>query len=110
MARQGGDLNGSVCLSLASDWASSLLSFSTNERQRMALEYFVSERAPYLVISFRGPMRKDCVTVLQECQKLVQDSASNRIVLSLHGVTDLDPPAVAPFAALMKEVRDKKAK
>ncbi len=74
-----------------------------------SLEYFVSEKQAFLVVSFLGSMTKLTSRVLEKCQSEILQSEAKRFVLSFHDVTQLEPSAIPFLVRMQKALRDKGA-
>ncbi|MBI3554888.1 MAG: STAS domain-containing protein [Deltaproteobacteria bacterium] len=71
------------------------------------LQYVISEKAQFVVISFSGTMFKASVASLDECQTEVLKHPGNLFVLNLRDVTRIDNHAIPQFIKLQKALRDK---
>ena len=83
---------------------------STEENKTNELEYFLSEKGTFLVVSFNGSITKSTVPALEKCQGDVLNSQAQSVVLNLHDVTKVDLSGIPPFALLQHAIRKKPAK
>jgi anti-anti-sigma regulatory factor len=73
------------------------------------LEYFVSEKAPFAVVTFIGEMTKTTLSVLEDCQKDLTGRAATRFILVFRDVPKVELIAIRPLVALQKLMREKGA-
>ena len=74
------------------------------------LEYFISEKGDFLVVSFVGIMTKNTITVLEECLSEVEKSESKSVVLNFHDVTELTRSTHRILSQIQAAIRKKRGK
>lgn len=73
------------------------------------LEYFISEKNGFAVLSFLGPITKSHAPVVERSTEDLLSCESRRIVLSFHDVTDIDMAGIAALTRMQLLVRKKPA-
>ena len=73
------------------------------------LNFFVSEKGPFLVISLRGILSKATLPSLEDCSKKIAEKSAKHVILSLHDLTDIQMTAVPAFVKLQASIRAKPA-
>jgi anti-anti-sigma regulatory factor len=73
------------------------------------LEYFISEKGSFLVLSLMGPLTKNSKGTLDKCKSEVLQSQTKNVIISLHDVPYTDPGAVPPLVQLQMAIRQKPA-
>ena len=71
------------------------------------LQYFVSSKEQFLVISFLGRMTKSTNAVFDACQNEIASTQAQYVVLSFHDVTNVERPVIPSLVKLQKFIRDK---
>lgn len=72
------------------------------------LEYFVSAKPPFLVVSFVGAMTKASMPILEKClTELDTKKELMLFVLNLHDVSRIETVALPPLTKMQKSVRDR---
>jgi anti-anti-sigma regulatory factor len=71
------------------------------------LEYFLSEKTPFLVVSFVGVMSKSESDVIEQCQVEIEKRGGKLVAISLHDVKKIDAIAYPPLVKLQKSIRDR---
>ena len=70
------------------------------------LEYFVSVRSPYVVVTLLRPLGKDSDAMLDEIMGEVEQSKASFVVLCFQGVASVDRHSVPALIRFQKEVRE----
>src|SRR5438874_1411619 len=73
------------------------------------LEYFVSEKGSFIVVSFVGEITKFTLEAFEKCQKELAQKKASFWVLNLRDVDRIDINAVPSIAKFQKSIRDKAA-
>ncbi len=73
------------------------------------LEYFISEKGPFLVVSLNGTIAKNTTPVLDECREKITQANTKKVILSLHDVSRIDLNGLPALAQLQQAVRSKPA-
>jgi hypothetical protein len=71
------------------------------------LEYFISRKEDFLVVSLRGTLTKATIPTLDECQAQVAQSGARHVVISMHDVETLEIGGVPGLIRLQKAIRDR---
>ncbi len=71
------------------------------------LDYFISIKQDFLVVSFIGSMNKNTAAVIEKCREEVIASPARFVVLNFHDVIQLEPGAVPSIVRLELAVREK---
>ena len=71
------------------------------------LQYFISEKDSFLVVSFVGPISRETIPVLEKCKAEIAQSAAKKIVINFRDVTDVGLHGIGPLIQLQKVCRDK---
>lgn len=71
------------------------------------LQYFLSEKNDYLVVSFVGAMNKLTAPDIEKCLEEVLPKNARKFVLNFHDVIQVEPGAIAPLVRFQKAMRDK---
>src|SRR5437016_5019510 len=72
------------------------------------LEYLISEKEPYLVVTFIGEMTKSTIDALEKCHTVLSGRNDILFVLNMRDVSKIETLALAPLVKLQKTLRDKK--
>jgi len=78
-----------------------------NSESSGKLEYFISEKNDFLVVSFLGAMTKLTAPIIEKCIAEVITASAKKTVLNFHDVIQIEPGAIAPLVRLQKAVREK---
>lgn len=81
----------------------------TEDKKEKTLEYFISEKSPFAVVTFVGEMAKATLDVLESCHKDLEKNTATLYVIVLRDVSGVDLNAVSPLVRLQKLLRDKGA-
>lgn len=73
-------------------------------------EYFFSEKARYLVVSFKGSMSKAAVPKLEQCLTEISAKEVDQVILNFHEVPDIQLPSLAVVIRMQAAIRKKPAK
>jgi anti-anti-sigma regulatory factor len=73
------------------------------------LDYFVSEKSGFLVLSFLGAITKSTLVVFEKAQLDVRKSEATNIVLNFHDITKLDVSGIPGLVKLQKMIRERPA-
>lgn len=71
------------------------------------LQYFISSKEQFLVISFLGRMTKSTNAIFEACQGEIASAKAQYVVLSFHDVTHVERPVIPSLVKLQKFIRDK---
>jgi anti-anti-sigma factor len=71
------------------------------------LEYFLSEKNDYLVVSFLGAMNKLTAPEIEKCLEEAMARQARKFVLNFHDVIQVEPGAIAPLVRFQKALRDR---
>jgi anti-anti-sigma regulatory factor len=73
------------------------------------LEYFISEKQSFLVISLLGTVTKATIPAIDRCRDEALKSKASNVVISLHDVNTVEISGVPALIRLQKAMRDKPA-
>jgi anti-anti-sigma factor len=73
------------------------------------LEYFLSEKQQFLVVSLVGSLTKSTQAEIQKCEDAILASAAKYIVLNFHDLKEMDLTGIRPLVQLQKRIREKPA-
>ncbi len=79
----------------------------SNQENGKQLEFFVSEKLPFLVVSLKGALTKGNAEKIDSCFEAVRTTKARAVVLSLHDVHEMDLGGIPPFTRLQAEIRKK---
>ncbi len=71
------------------------------------LEYFVSEKNDYLVVSLLGTLAKNTMVTLEKVQMEISKSSARQVVLNLHDLTRVEVGGIPGIVRLQKLIRDR---
>jgi anti-anti-sigma regulatory factor len=74
--------------------------------RELKLDYFISRKQDFFVVSFVGALSKSTSEVLEKCQDEISASTERFYVLNFHDVSQIDISGVPSLVRLQKEVRD----
>lgn len=80
---------------------------SENETSAKRLEYSISEKAPYVVVSFRGIISHVTIPVIEKCHAELFQKTVQYLVLNFQDVTKIENNGIPPLHRLQRAVRDK---
>ncbi|MBI3534102.1 MAG: hypothetical protein HY072_01270 [Deltaproteobacteria bacterium] len=79
---------------------------TTNEKK---VDFFISEKDKYVVVSFQGQIGRTFEQTLLECWKHISKTQADQIILNFHDVTQFDKHGLSAFVRFEKQVREKPA-
>lgn len=71
------------------------------------LQYAISAKDAFLVISFTGKMTKASSSLLEACLNEVTLRSEQKVVLNFNAVTQIDRPVIPALIKLQKTIRDR---
>lgn len=74
------------------------------------LDWFISEKDKYLIVSFSGTMTEDTSSKLIHCEEEVKKRNAKCIVLNFFNIDEMTRGCMRQLAHLEKLIRDKPAK
>lgn len=78
--------------------------------KKQSLEYFISEKDPYVVVAFIGQFTKTSAPIIERCMQEIHETKAPYVILSFRDVSGFEYPAGAALVRLEKEVRDAQRK
>ncbi len=77
------------------------------DNDRKSLEFFISEKAQFIVISLSGPLDQTADETLARCQAEALAYSGSLFVLNMRAVEQIDSRAIPPLVRLQKALREK---
>src|SRR5262245_23814090 len=71
------------------------------------LEYFISEKNGYLVLSLLGSITKSTLGVFERAQMELKKSEAQNVVLNFHDISRLDISGIPALVRLQKSIRER---
>lgn len=71
------------------------------------LQYAISSKPPFAVVSFRGALSRSAVDTIEKCEGELLAMPARFVVFSFHEACALERPLIAPLTKLQKHLRDK---
>lgn len=72
------------------------------------LEYFISAKPPFLVVSFNGALARTSGEVFERCHEEILASGAKLVILSFHDVAGIERPIIPVLVKFQKALRDAK--
>jgi anti-anti-sigma regulatory factor len=72
------------------------------------LQFLISAKENYLVVSFVGPMNRDSSHIIDDCLKAVLATNAKFVVLNFRDVSRIEHPFIPQLIKLQTEIREGK--